>query len=113
MTYKEYQETLEKIALQNLDELGVGELLFGLSEAAMTLYVPIIKKIRDEGEFDAYLQMIREMQQRILEFDSSVVGSTLLATMLFNLFAMGLASLDNPDHLKIEGVEFEVKGKEE
>lgn len=111
--FEEYKQKLEKLTLDNLGELGVGELIFGLSEAAMTLYAPIIMEKRDEGEFDAYLQMIAEMQQRLLEFDSSVVGSALLATMLFNLFAMWLASLDNPDHMKIEGVEFETRGKEE
>lgn len=111
--FEEYKQKLEKLTLDNLGELGVGELLFGLSEVAMTLCGPVLIDIKEQGKFDELLQEIKGIYQQILDYDSSVVGSALLATMLFNLFAMGLASLDNPDHLKIEGVEFETRGKEE
>lgn len=100
MTYKEYQETLEKIALQNLDELGVGELVYGLTDTILSLYGPIIKDIFKDKGTDNIVQTQYDIHKVLDKFTDSTVEATFMAVLVANYGAMWLAGRDNPEHTK-------------
>lgn len=108
--YEEYKKELESLVFANLGDLGVGELLFGLSEVAMSLCAPVLKDMQEKGEFDSLLHEILKTQKQMLKYDSGVVTLAVMSSMIFNLFSMGLASIDNQEHMHIDGIEI---GKED
>lgn len=104
MKYEEYKKEIETSVLESLDDLGVGELLFGLSEVAMVLCAPVLEDMQEKGEFDSLIKEVLRTQKQMLQYDTSVAIMAVMSTMIFNLFSMGLASVDNPEHMQIGGI---------